>query len=284
MKNNKLLILSSMLAISASSFANAQFLAWDDDFSGASLNSNLTVSNAGPNASVSQTSGQLILNTGTTTGAAFATAYTSTSAAGESTFNGNSLYDFYKHSVAMSFDIASFAGAPDTGRNRFMFGIGQSGTAGGRYNTEAGTGANTLGYGVGFTLEKFIGGTGSRLVVSTSNNGVVSNQLFNITGGEIPTSVSVLLGGTSATVTMTGATFVISSSNSVTVTLADLSKIEAFTDYDFFFGAHNLGVVTAQTIVTLDSFSVTAIPEPASVGFLLGMVALMGVVRTRRSR
>jgi hypothetical protein len=200
------------------------------------------------------------MDTGSTIAGAFTAIYTSTSAAGESTFNGNSLYDFYQHSVAMSFDIASFAGTPGTTRNRFWFGIGQSGTDGGRYNPQPGNGANTLRYGVGFTLEKLIGGTGSRLVVSTSNNGVVSNQLFHLTGGAIPTSVSVLLGGTSASITLTGATFVYSGTSTINVLLEDQSGIEQFTDFNLYFGAHNLGPVDSQTKVSLASFSATVIP------------------------
>ncbi|MEN8255695.1 MAG: hypothetical protein ABFR33_09520, partial [Verrucomicrobiota bacterium] len=86
---------------------------WDEDFSAGTLNTNWSVFAPSP-SSVTQTGGQLIMDTGETTDTLLAAVYTLTNEAGTvTTYNGAQLYDFYDHQVSTRFDIASMTGTPD---------------------------------------------------------------------------------------------------------------------------------------------------------------------------
>jgi len=252
-------------------------LIWSNDFSGASLDSNLSTATQGAGANVTQTGGQLKLDTAVTTGSARAQVYTQKDSSGGTTFNGNPLYDFYNHQVSVSFNIASIAGTPGTGRNVFFVSIGEDAS---NFLTPVNS---AMDYGQGIVIEQL--STGWRMNGNSLNNGTATSK-FLYTLSAAPTAVTYTFNGTNATISMTGATFTsggagVSGQSSTSVTFDDLSGVAAFDQFNLGFGAYNQGTVTAKTLVTLDSFTAEVIPEPATLG--LFMVSGVSVLLVRRA-
>jgi len=237
---------------------------WSNDFSEASLNANYTVFKAGAGAAVTQTGGQLVMNTAVVNGSAQAAVNTTTDQTGTVTiFNGANLYNFYNHQVKVRFDIASITGTSGTGRNVFYLSIGDD-TAG-NYAPQG----NVLDNGIGFRIEQI--STGWRIMYTGLVNGIESGGTVALIGG-VPTAITYTLEGTSATIQMEGATITAVGSlgsgttggTDLTVALADLST--NISGYTMAFGAYNWGNISEKTVVTLDSITVEVIPEPATLG------------------
>lgn len=252
---------------------------WADDFTGAALNTNLTAYNNGASAGSTQSGGQLTMDTGVTAGSGQGALNTATDSTGAvSTFNGEKLYNFYDHEVSASFDIDSITGTSGTNRNTFYFSIGDD--AAGNFAPQGGV----MDDGIGFAVEQIT--TGWRLnyqaLVSQAASGGVAALLSGV-----PTSITYTLDGALATIDITGATFtnqggtgLIIDTNTVTVALSDLSA--NISGYNLAFGAYNRGAVTEKTVVTLNSFDVSVIPEPGTYALLAGCLALTSVMVRRR--
>ena len=248
--------------------SSAQIVAWDDDFSGPSLNSNLSESlHTTTAATVTQTGGQLVLDSGLTGNSRRAGVYTQSDSSGGTTFNGNPLYNFYEHAVSVSFDIASITGTPiaSSGSNVFYVSIGQDA---GNVLVPA---ANAMDYGQGILLRKLDTGSGAfwRMVGVSLNNGSATEQFLEISG--LPTAVTYTFDRTNASIRMTGATFTSgpsSGTSEASMTFADLSGVAAFTSYSLGFGVYEMGNTAEKTVATLDAFQVTVIPEPSASALL----------------
>lgn len=257
--------------------SSAAVVAWDDSFTGGSLNSNLNVSNNG-GGTVTQTGGQLIM-TGTTAGdGRFASVWTNATSTGATTIGGNLAYNYMANAVTSTFNLASLvstSGQANTNqRPTFYYSIGQDGGAPRNYY---GIGMD---YGVSFNIENVLG-TGWRIVGGTANASVFTeNFTGNISG--VPTSVTYDINNTSATITLAGATFTGGGGATASFSFNDLSGVGAFTQRSLAFGVYNRGNNIIST-ATLDSFNVTVVPEPSSFAMLIAGVAGV-VLRRRRSR
>ena len=228
---------------------------WDDSFATNVVNANWTKFVNGTGAAVSQSGGQMVLDSGIEDGTAEASVSTVTDQAGTATLvDGAPLYDFYSHDVSARFDIASIAGAPVGAdhRNTFYFSIGDDSE--GLYFTRA------MDYGIGFVLEQLDIGSGSfwRLVASSMSNGAETVELLaNLSG--LPTAITYSFEGPATTIEIEGATVVDRSGWDLTAGDAKLTGM--MTDmsasvfgYTLAFGAHNTGSAVAQkTIVSLDA-------------------------------
>jgi hypothetical protein len=284
---NKLLYLSrlkqAILAVTLSSAVASTGLqadtVWADDFTGAALNTNLTAYNNGGGAGSTQSVGQLTMDTGVVNASGQAALNTATDSTGAvSTFNGEKLYNFYDHEVSASFGIDSITGTSGNNRNTFYFSIGDDAT--GNFAPQG----NVLDDGIGFAMEQITSGwrLNYQALVSQAASGGVAALLSGV-----PTSITYTLDGTLATIDITGATFTtqgnagtIIDTNTVTVALSDLSA--NISGYNLAFGAYNRGTVTEKTVVTLNSFDVSVIPEPGTYALLAGCLALTSVMVRRR--
>lgn len=275
--STKTLLLASSLCL-GSQLMHAQTILWNDNFSGVSLNSNLSVNTSGLGA-VTQASNQLTMNTGEITSGARAGVYTTTDQTGTlSTFNGADLYNFYDHTVTTSFDIAGIT-ATTSGRPQFYFSIGED--AQDRYT------ATQMDLGVSFGIE--LSGTTWRFFYTEQGTGAGSGTVANFSG--LPTGITYTLDGTLATIDITGATFTAFGNQGTgidadTVTVTMSNTLGNFNDYTLAFGAQNRTALNAgaETEVILNSFEVSVIPEPSTYVLLGGCVALAWVmVRRRRS-
>jgi len=256
---------------------------WNDDFTGGSVNGNFTGFTQGAGAGSTLSGGQLTMDTGVAAGSAQAGLNTTTDSTGAvSTFNGEPLYNFYNHEVSASFAIASFTGttgSPAVGRNSFYFSIGDD--SDGNYMPQN----NVLDDGIGFAVEQI--STGWRLIYQSldSVNGNGGGVASILSGA--PTDITYTLDGLLATIDIVGATFTTQGSagtivnpNRVTVALSDLS--DNISGYNLAFGAYNQGTVDTKTVVTLNSFDVSVIPEPGTFALLAGCLALAAVMVRRR--
>lgn len=282
--NMKSYKLTASLALSLAGFSTltAQITAWDDSFGAGTVNSNLTVFTNGAGASVTQSGGQMIMDTAVGAGSAQAAVNTSTDSTGTiSTFNGKGLYDFYSHEVQLSFDVVSMTTSTTTNRNVFYVSIGQD--AAGNFAPQH----TILDDGIGLRFEYINGifriGYGE-FVGGSETDGIVAA----LDGA--PTGIDLSYNGTNLGISLTGATATAIGNHAetgtvggsdFTVTMADLSA--NIDTYSIAFGSYNLGNVDAATVTTLNSFSATAIPEPGSFALLAGMLAV-GLVTLRRRR
>jgi len=257
---------------------------WDDDFSGASLNTNFTQFRQGAGAGSTQADGQLVMDVGVTNTSAQAAVNTTTDQTGTiTTFNGEKLYNFYDHQVKARFDIASISGVNGSNRNTFYFSIGDD--VDGNYAPVNGA----LDNGIGFTLEQVTVSSSTywrlgynHLTAGVAGGGVVAD----ISG--VPTSLTYTLEGTEAIILMLGATITKVGSfgngtvggTDLTVALADLSA--NISGYTMAFGARNQGAVDAKTVVTLNSFEVTVVPEPSTFALLAASLTALMLFRRRR--
>lgn len=283
--NGYKLIASLALSLAGFSTLTAQITAWNDSFDSGTVNSNFTQFTAGAGASVTQSGGQMIMNTAVTNGSAQAAVNTSTDATGTiSTFNGADLYDFYSHEVQLSFDVASMTGSTTTERNVFYVSIGEDPV--GNYAPQ-----NTvLDDGIGLSFEYVASISTFRIIYSEFVGGAaqIVASVANISGA--PTGIDLSYNGTNLDISLTGATATAigSAADSGTVggsnfgvVMADLSS--NIGTYSIAFGSYNFGTVDAATVTTLNSFSATAIPEPGSFALLAGMLGA-GLVTLRRRR
>ncbi len=175
---------------------------WNDDFSGADLNSNFTV-NTLHTGNVTQDAGQLILDTGSTTAGARAQVSTATDQTGERTeHNGELLYNFYAHPVRVTLDIDSIAGQAagpnDSGRIQFYFSIGED--SGNNHLPTA------IDNGIGFILEQLDTGSGLtwRLMAYTRENNSHTGGTAAVLSG-VPTGITFVFDGTMVKTELTGA-------------------------------------------------------------------------------
>ncbi|MEN8254444.1 MAG: hypothetical protein ABFR33_03135, partial [Verrucomicrobiota bacterium] len=214
---------------------------WDDDFSAGTLNTNWSVYAPSP-SSVTQTGGQLIMDTGGTTDALLAAVYTLTDEAGTvTTYNGAQLYDFYDHQVSTRFDIASMAGTPDgpDQRNTFICRFGD---------------VDATDY-IEFRLEHLIYLDDWRLMYAVMDGGVYDNEEVAYFDG-LPTALTYALNGTNASIQVEGANITVALPNWIGMvgSIDDLSA--GIADYYIAYGARNFGTPTAQTVVTLEDVAI----------------------------
>lgn len=235
---------------------------WNDDFSAASVNANFTEYVQGAGAGSVQSAGRLELDSGSVSGSAQSALSTISDQSGTLTqTNGVPLYNLFDHPLSVRFDIDSIAGTPGGG-NVFFFSIGDD--AAGNYMPRAGL----LDNGIGFAIEQVDAGAGPywRIVYSALVGGVLQNEntvVANISG--VPSSVTWVLGGTSGTILLEGATLTAMGSagfgtvgdSHASVVLNDLSG--SVSGYTLTFGAYNRGTVSEKTVVTLDAIKVDLI-------------------------
>jgi hypothetical protein len=270
----------SALLIAVAGPLQAEVVVWNDDFSGPSINSNLTVVTAGPGANVTQTGGQLIMNTGSTTGSARALIVTDKTSTGATTIGSDLVFDYMANAVTSTFNIAGVTtdidGANPT-RPTFFLTIGQDA----RSIYYPGTG---LDYGVGIALE-YLDALGYwRFAARTANNRVATEDyLGNLSA--LPTSVTYTINNTAASISIAGATFTSggTGTSSSAITFGDLSGVAAFTQRNLAFGAFNAGTVDPQTVATLNAFQVTVVPEPSTFALIAGSLTALVVLRIARS-
>jgi len=228
---------------------------WDDSFATNVVNANWTQYVNGAGAAVTQSGGQMVLDSGIEDGTAEASVSTLTDQAGSVVeVDGAPLYDFYSHDVSVRFDIASITGAPNGAdhRNTFYFSIGDDGA--GQYFTRA------MDNGIGFVLEHLDTGSGAywRMVVSSMSNGVETVELFADLNG-LPSAITYSFEGTATTIEFEGATVTVRSAwdltngdTKLTGTMTDMSA--SVSGYTLAFGAYNTGSAVAQrTVVSLDA-------------------------------
>ncbi|RKX38053.1 MAG: hypothetical protein DRP64_16360, partial [Verrucomicrobia bacterium] len=226
---------------------------WDDGFD--SLNPNWTVLTLA--GSVSQTTGQLVLDTGVASGTAQAQVSTLTDETGTITsVGGEAAYNYYDHQLSARFDIASIAGTPDGAnqRNTFYFSIGDD--AAGNFNSWA------MDNGLAITLEQLHHPDVDRwrLVVTTKVSGTETVEAIGDLSG-LPAALVYTLDGTHAAIEVEGAIFTGSGwtiSDGGAKLSGNASDLSAnLSDYHLAFGAYNLGTVTEKTVVILDALEVT---------------------------
>ena len=233
---------------------------WDDDFSGALINANMTQYAPAP-STITQTGGQLVLDTGSVgIGPRAQVRMLSDETGAITTFNGADLYDFYDHQVSARFDIASIAGTPAGAAaafNVFYFVIGDDATE--DYFPQS------LDNGVGFSLQQLNtdGDDWWRLSISTHVGEIeTADVALGILSG-LPTAMVFTLVGTSVFIDVEGATFTASgwprSNGDMTLSGALVDLSADISEYNLVFGAGNKGIapVTAATVVTLNAFKAT---------------------------
>jgi hypothetical protein len=259
--------------------SSAQVVVWDDSFDGPSINSNLTVVTGGSGAAVTQTGGQLIMDTGSTTNTGRAQIVTDKTSTGATTIGSDLVFDYMANAVTATFNIARVTTDSDglnNSRPTFFFTIGQD--AGSIYYPNTG-----LDYGVGIALE-YLDGLGYwRFAARTANNTVATEDyLGNLSA--LPTSVTYTINNTAASISIAGATFTSggTGTSSSAITFGDLSGVAAFTQRNLAFGAFNAGTVDPQTVATLNAFQVTVVPEPSTFALIAGSLTAMMVYRRRR--
>lgn len=267
--NTKLaLLIGNVVLFAGLAQAAVPLTAWDEDFSGTSLNSNLTVKQAvgtGTGVTLDTANDSLVMNLQEGSKHYRAVVYTRASQTGVTTYEGNALYDYSAHTVSTHFDLNAQSMANETGRFRVQMGNLNIG------NSDATTDP-------GFAVDLYYGGGEWRLEVL--EDGVKTLKALT----SRPDSVGFDVSGTSLTYWAEG-TIV----ESFTYTL-DASNVNNLVDYGLVFGAKGYTNDTDpgnpgayDTNVILDSFEVTVVPEPAMAAMLLGLGAL-GTVFGRRRR
>jgi hypothetical protein len=281
--NARKLTASLILSLTGFSTLTGQITAWNDSFASGTVNSNFTQFTAGSGASVTQSGGQMILDTAVVNGSAQAAVNTTTDATGTiSTFNGADLYDFYSHEVQLSFDVASMTGSTTALRNVFFISIGED--AAGNFAPIS----SVLDNGIGLSFEYVASTTTFRIFYNEFVNAVEQNAgvVANLSGA--PTGIDLSYNGTNLNISLTGATATTIGNKGIgTIGGSDLGVVmndlsANIGTYSIAFGSFNLGNVSAATVTTLNSFSATAIPEPGSYALLAGILGAGRVLLRRR--
>lgn len=223
---------------------------------GGGLNENWTVKENGSGASVSQPGTTMVLDTGDTGGGRQAVVSTTTDETGTmSTYNGEKLYNFYKHPVQARFDIDSFTGGATPGRSVFFCSIGYD--SDGNYMPQS----TLLDDGISFVIERTSGAPYWRLMRTKMVSGAETSDALGTLNG-YPTAITYAMDGTNVTITIEGTTFGFVppanatqiSSTQIQTTVDDISA--NLTEYVLAYGAHNRGMVSTGTVVAVDAFSV----------------------------
>lgn len=223
---------------------------------GGGLNENWTVKENGSGASVSQPGTTMVLDTAGTGGGRQAVVSTTTDETGTmSTYNGEKLYNFYKHPVQARFDIDSFTGGTTPGRSVFFCSIGYD--SDGNYMPQS----TLLDDGISFVIERTAGAPYWRLMRTKMVSGAETSDALGTLNG-YPTAITYAMDGTNVTITIEGTTFAYVppadatsiSSTQIQTTVDDISA--NLTEYVLAYGVHNRGTVSTGTVVAVDAFSV----------------------------
>lgn len=231
---------------------------WNDSFTNGVVNENWNQVTNTASTAISQTGGQLILDSGDTTGGAEAALHTLTDESGSVTaVNGAPLYDFYSHKVEANFDIASIAGDFNgtEGRNVFYFSIGE--TSVGSYFPAA------LANGIGVRVEHLDYLTGWRVIVTKTIAGAANDFCEGIIYGGAPVAMTVTLDGDAVSVRLQGASYkvvtpgwILSEGDSVMTGSWGEDLSTDISTYNLAYGAYNIGTPSSATVVTLDAVKV----------------------------
>jgi len=241
-----------MVGILAAVGAQAQVVTmWNDSFTNASLNANFTTLVFG--GTVVQTNGTLQMSTGTASKLLRAHVYTAAGQAGETTYNGNAVYDYNAHTVSTRFDLNSNNQTNLTGS--FEVNMGQ-------LNITANDIAGYTGFRISL-LQSAATGDDILRAQEYSNGVEINNTWMFLAAGERTTAFGFDVTGNNVALWLEGNTF----AGGATDSSYTLTGTSTASSYNLSLGARGSVNGTASTVV-LDSFgvSVTPLPEPLPPG------------------
>ncbi|MBC2593959.1 hypothetical protein H5P28_06760 [Ruficoccus amylovorans] len=250
---------------------SAQTILWNEDFSGSTLNPNLTGMKSGDGVVPSLSDGKITFNSGSI-GFAQSKIYTAKTQTGAVSLNGHDVYNFFDEGFTVSVSDISFTG---TGGDLFIM-IG------------AGIDAFPRGAipGVFLRLERTSSGSYTLSLNDKGAGGLVKGYTYSLSS--LPTSLSLSLNADGWEMTVGGTTF----SAGGTSRSGDVWTYINSTDFDTAIPYLSIGTVnylatgSNDFTASISGFEVvTAVPEPSESAFLFGLSTLIGLwLLRRRSR